>query len=75
MYYSRSEDLIALYFIHEAGWVHRDISNGNMYEYEGRGLLADFEYAKKMGTAIDCEMNVVSTVELTQSRRSLLNII
>ena len=54
--------------------MHRDISIANIYSYNGRGILADFEYAKKMGTEIDCEMNVVSTVELTQSRRSLLNI-
>lgn len=38
--------------MHEADWVHRDVSAGNVYRYkdeEGeRGLLADFEYAKKM---------------------------
>ena len=43
---SCSEALIALYFIHEAGWVHRADGIGNIYEYEGRRLLADFEYAK-----------------------------
>ena len=55
--------------------MHRDIRIANIYSYNGRGILADFEYAKKMGTAIDCEMNVVSTVELTQPHRSLLNIL
>lgn len=38
--------------MHEADWVHRDVSAGNVYWYEDgegeRGLLADFEYAKKM---------------------------
>lgn len=41
-----------LKYMHKAEWVHRDISAGNVYWYteggEGRGLLADFEYAKKM---------------------------
>ena len=35
-----------------AGWVHRDISSGNLYWFEGnngevRGILADLEYAKR----------------------------
>lgn len=30
-----------------AGWVHRDIGSGNLLLYNGRGLLADLEYAKK----------------------------
>lgn len=36
--------------MHRAGWVHRDVSGGNVYSYEAngtqRGLLGDFEYAK-----------------------------
>ncbi|KAE9389531.1 hypothetical protein BT96DRAFT_834726 [Gymnopus androsaceus JB14] len=38
----------ALVILHNAGWVHRDLSAGNVYWYaEGsRGLLGDFEYAK-----------------------------
>ncbi|THH03743.1 hypothetical protein EW145_g6042 [Phellinidium pouzarii] len=39
----------ALEYIHGAGWVHRDISAGNTYLYNKRGLLGDLEYAKKMG--------------------------
>ncbi|KAE9389222.1 hypothetical protein BT96DRAFT_835212 [Gymnopus androsaceus JB14] len=37
-----------LVILHNAGWVHRDLSAGNVYWYtEGsRGLLGDFEYAK-----------------------------
>ena len=35
-----------------AGWIHRDISSGNLYWFEGnggevRGILADLEYAKR----------------------------
>ena len=39
--------------MHELGWVHRDVSTGNilLYREEGevRVILADLEYAKKMG--------------------------
>ena len=45
----------ALLYLHEAGWVHRDISVGNLYLYtdpvskEKRGLIGDLEYAKRVG--------------------------
>ncbi|GJE89550.1 hypothetical protein PsYK624_056530 [Phanerochaete sordida] len=36
----------ALVLLHTYGWVHRDISPGNILVYKGRGLLTDFEYAE-----------------------------
>ncbi|KAL5496147.1 hypothetical protein ACEPAH_3069 [Sanghuangporus vaninii] len=36
-----------LRWIHGCGWVHRDISPGNLYLYEGRDLVGDLEYAKQ----------------------------
>ncbi|THH03742.1 hypothetical protein EW145_g6041 [Phellinidium pouzarii] len=39
----------ALEYIHGSGWVHRDISVGNTYLYNKRGILGDLEYAKKRG--------------------------
>lgn len=33
--------------MHLSGWVHRDISSGNIIVYKGRGYLTDFEYAKE----------------------------
>ncbi|KAJ3793984.1 hypothetical protein GGU11DRAFT_811558 [Lentinula aff. detonsa] len=42
--------LLALHWIHSAGWVHRDISDGNLYYHKERniGLIGDLEYAKKV---------------------------
>ena len=41
--------LIAAVFrlLHGSGWIHRDISVGNLYFYEGRGVLGDLEFAKR----------------------------
>ena len=39
----------ALQFIHSCAWVHRDISSGNLYFYEGRGLIGDLEYSRRKG--------------------------
>ena len=50
-----NDDAKALLYLHEAGWVHRDISVGNLYLYtdpvskEKRGLIGDLEYAKRVG--------------------------
>ncbi|KAJ3780910.1 hypothetical protein GGU10DRAFT_413684 [Lentinula aff. detonsa] len=43
-----AEVVKALWILHKAGWVHRDISGGNIYWYEDRqtGLIGDFEYAR-----------------------------
>lgn len=39
----------ALGLLHRAGWVHRDISKGNiMVDDSGHARLADLEYAKLM---------------------------
>ncbi|KAG2355387.1 hypothetical protein BDR07DRAFT_1493256 [Suillus spraguei] len=40
--------LMALYYLHKAGWVHRDFSVGNAIWVEGVGKLGDFEYAKEI---------------------------
>ncbi|KAG1757080.1 hypothetical protein EDB19DRAFT_1865936 [Suillus lakei] len=39
---------LALYYMHKAGWVHRDFSVGNAIWVGGEGKLGDFEYAKKI---------------------------
>lgn len=42
------------------GWVHRDISSGNVYYYEGRGIVGDFEYAKEIDSGKRFETRTVS---------------
>ncbi|KIP12353.1 hypothetical protein PHLGIDRAFT_113828 [Phlebiopsis gigantea 11061_1 CR5-6] len=40
------EVLLALRELHSIGWVHRDISSGNILVVNGHAKIADFEYAK-----------------------------
>ncbi|KAF9233709.1 hypothetical protein BU15DRAFT_53550 [Melanogaster broomeanus] len=41
----------ALKWLHGAGWVHRDISSGNVMRYNHQGLIVDLEYAKRMNSS------------------------
>ncbi|KAL5496151.1 hypothetical protein ACEPAH_3068 [Sanghuangporus vaninii] len=41
-----------LKWIHGCGWVHRDISVGNLYYFNGRGLIGDLEYAKRSNSKV-----------------------
>jgi len=43
-----AETATALQLLRKLGWVHRDVSIGNILSYEGGTKLADLEYAKKM---------------------------
>lgn len=60
---------IALASLHMLGWVHRDISSGNLLIGNGQLKIADFEYAKKMTNPGDnvhdirtvCSMFVLKT--------------
>ncbi|KIM44115.1 hypothetical protein M413DRAFT_68089, partial [Hebeloma cylindrosporum] len=40
----------ALQFMSENQYVHRDVSSGNILIVDGKGKLADLEYAKAMNT-------------------------
>jgi hypothetical protein len=44
---------------HGSGWVHRDISVGNVYLYEGHGVLGDLEFAKNMADQSQHELRMV----------------
>ena len=56
------DQLVALQWIHGAGWVHRDLSVGNLYLYKGRGLIGDFEYAKRKNADVNDEALAVSSL-------------
>ena len=51
---------IALQLLRKLGWVHRDVSVGNILSYEGEAKLADFEYAKRVGNVKSHEMRTAS---------------
>ena len=59
---------LALLRIHTAGWVHRDISTGNIYLYvdsvtgEKRGMLGDLEFSKKVGTGARYDVRTVCNI-------------
>ena len=52
---------LGLQAIHQAGWVHRDISAGNILMVDNVAKIADFEYAKKMS---DISHHTLRTVRL-----------
>ena len=61
---------IALQVIHKAGWVHRDLSIGNLYLYIDpvsgvkRGLIGDFEFAKKVGSGGRHDKRIVTLFQI-----------
>ncbi|KAI5993507.1 hypothetical protein EDD15DRAFT_899625 [Pisolithus albus] len=46
----------ALQLLHSIGWVHRDLSTGNVLYWGGMGKLADLEYAKHMNSKVTHEV-------------------
>lgn len=71
--------LSVLLSLHAIGWVHRDISSGNVLVLDGPApavKLADFEYAKEIGetTGGKHEIRTVSkTIELWGKRLTSSN--
>jgi serine/threonine protein kinase len=47
---------------HGSGWVHRDISVGNVYLHEGRGVLGDLEFAKNTAGQSQHELRTVRVI-------------
>src|SRR5712672_3089707 len=54
------------------GWVHRDVSIGNILSCGGHAKLTDLEYAKKMGDSESHEMRTASESHITLSGKSLI---
>jgi len=60
-------DYAALRLLRKLGWVHRDVSIGNILSHDGHAKLADLEYAKKIGDLKSHEMRTASESPITIS--------
>ena len=49
-----------IWYLSKHGMVHRDISDGNIYEYLGRGIVGDLEYMKRVSEDGSSDMRTVS---------------
>ena len=49
-----------VWYLSKHGLIHRDISDGNIYEYFGRGIVGDLEYMKKVSEDGSSDMRTVS---------------
>ncbi|KAI6111282.1 hypothetical protein F5141DRAFT_1113645 [Pisolithus sp. B1] len=48
----------ALQFLHSVGWVHHDVSGGNVLRWDKLGKLADLEYTKHMNSNMSHEVQM-----------------
>ena len=70
-------NFVVLSVIHKAGWVHRDISPGNLYLYidpstgEKRGLVGDLEFAKRVGSTGKRDGRTVRFIHVSQEKCSV----
>jgi len=55
-----SNRFIVLQLLHKSGWVHRDISPGNLMRIGGSVKLADLEYAKRLDSDKTHDFRTVS---------------
>jgi hypothetical protein len=60
---SVAHSTLALYYMHKAGWVHRNLSVGNAIWVGGIGKLVDFEYAKKIDSDTSQDVRTVRIFE------------
>lgn len=59
--------------LHEHGWIHRDLSRGNvLVDREGHARLIDFEFAKKCASLDDPEFQAVRTKKVYTAVRPAL---
>ncbi|KAF7790436.1 hypothetical protein EIP86_001391 [Pleurotus ostreatoroseus] len=56
IYKMLAQTAYALHHLHQAGWVHRDISPGNILIVAGRATLMDLEYARREGQGREYRM-------------------
>ena len=51
-----------VWYLSKHGLIHRDISDGNIYEYLGRGIVGDLEYMKRVSEDGSSDMRTVSEI-------------
>ncbi len=55
----------ALKLMYQTGWIHRDVSTGNiLIDSHGKTRLSDLEYAKDMNDKSDPEFRIVRCIFL-----------
>ena len=59
-----------LRIMHQHGYVHRDVSTGNIISHDGHGKMADLKYAKKIGTGGAHEVRTVWLSSHNRNTRS-----
>jgi serine/threonine protein kinase len=65
-----TEMVQGLRIMHEHGYVHRDVSTGNIIFHDGNGKIADLEYAKEIGRGEAHEVRTVWTSSHHRNARS-----
>ncbi|KAF7790435.1 hypothetical protein EIP86_001390 [Pleurotus ostreatoroseus] len=62
----------ALYHLHQGGWVHRDISPGNILIVGDRGTLIDMGYATKFGQGPEYQIGTPGFVPIEVGQQGYL---
>ena len=60
MWWTKTHSTTAVWFLAKHGYVHRDISDGNIYQYDGKGIVGDLEYMKRLSEDGSSDMRTVS---------------
>ncbi|KAF9511827.1 hypothetical protein BS47DRAFT_1467753 [Hydnum rufescens UP504] len=66
-----TETVTALQLLRKLGWIHRDVSIGNILSCNSRAKLEDLEYAKKMEDTASDGMPVASRIILTMPQGTM----
>ena len=62
MLWKNAHLITAVWFLAKYGYVHRDISGGNIYQYSGKGVVGDLEYMKRVSEDGASDMRTVSRI-------------
>jgi len=59
--------ILALLYLYSAGYLHRDISDGNIIYCDGIGKISDLEYAIAYMSNVDASTHAAKSVKLGSS--------